>query len=214
MAFITKESSIVYEENGAVLAEVCFPEGEDGTVAITRTFVDEALRGQGMAGQLMQRAAEHLRAGGKRPCRCAAMPWHGLKSTRNMPMFWPANNTGHSKGPAPKWCRPFGFSCFAAPHAKARQRPRLPGKALLGTKRPVPRTENAADSFFRHAVSAAFSAAVRLFSVPACASSWYLACPCRWQCNRQRRLPPGPAGHICPHKSTCLGCCNTWGWTR
>ena len=31
MAFITKESSIVYEENGAVLAEVCFPEGEDGT---------------------------------------------------------------------------------------------------------------------------------------------------------------------------------------
>ena len=47
MAFITKESSIVYEENGAVLAEVCFPEGEDGTVAITRTFVDEALRGRG-----------------------------------------------------------------------------------------------------------------------------------------------------------------------
>lgn len=46
MAFITKESSIVYEENGAVLAEVCFPEGEGGTVAITRTFVDEALRGQ------------------------------------------------------------------------------------------------------------------------------------------------------------------------
>ena len=50
MAFITKESSIVYEENGAVLAEVCFPEGEDGTVAITRTFVDEALRGQGHGG--------------------------------------------------------------------------------------------------------------------------------------------------------------------
>lgn len=66
MAFITKESSIVYEENGAVLAEVCFSEGEGGTVAITRTFVDEALRGQGMAGQLMQRAAEHLRAGGKK----------------------------------------------------------------------------------------------------------------------------------------------------
>ena len=48
MAFITKENSIVYEENGRVLAEVCFPEGEGGTAAITRTFVDEALRGQGI----------------------------------------------------------------------------------------------------------------------------------------------------------------------
>ena len=77
MAFITKESSIVYEENGAVLVEVCFPEGEDGTVAITRTFVDEALRGQGMAGQLMQRAAEHLRAGGKKavPVCSYAVAW-------------------------------------------------------------------------------------------------------------------------------------------
>ena len=74
MAFITKESSIVYEENGAVLAEVCFPEGEDGTVAITRTFVDEALLGQGMA---MQRAAEHLRAGGKKavPVCSYAVAW-------------------------------------------------------------------------------------------------------------------------------------------
>ena len=66
MAFITKENGLVYEENGRVLAEVCFPEGEGGTAAITRTFVDEALRGQGMAGQLMQRAAEHLRTGGKK----------------------------------------------------------------------------------------------------------------------------------------------------
>lgn len=47
MAFITKENSIIYEENGRVLAEVCFPEGEGGAAAITRTFVDEALRGQG-----------------------------------------------------------------------------------------------------------------------------------------------------------------------
>lgn len=66
MAFITKENSIVYEENGRVLAEVCFPEGEGGAAAITRTFVDEALRGRGMAGQLMQRAAEHLRADGRK----------------------------------------------------------------------------------------------------------------------------------------------------
>ena len=79
MAFITKESSIVYEENGAVLAEVCFPEGEDGVRGKKEldAIVDEALRGQGMAGQLMQRAAEHLRAGGKKavPVCSYAVAW-------------------------------------------------------------------------------------------------------------------------------------------
>lgn len=77
MEFVTKETGIVYEENGKVLAEVCFAEHEDGAVAITRTFVDEALRGQGMAGKLMLQAAQHLRACGKKavPVCSYAVAW-------------------------------------------------------------------------------------------------------------------------------------------
>ena len=67
MAFITKENSIVYEENGRVLAEVCFPEGEGGTAAITRTFVDEALRaGYGRPADAARgRASAHRRQKGR-----------------------------------------------------------------------------------------------------------------------------------------------------
>ena len=65
-----------------------FPEGEGGAAAITRTFVDEALRGQGMAGQLMQRAAEHLRASGRKavPVCSYAAAW--FKKHPNMRTCW------------------------------------------------------------------------------------------------------------------------------
>ena len=43
-------------------AEVTFPVVEPGVVEINRTFVDESLRGQGVAGQLMGRGrGEHRR---------------------------------------------------------------------------------------------------------------------------------------------------------
>ena len=71
-------------------------------------------------------------------------------------MFWPANNTGHSKGPAPNGAGPLVFPVLPRPMQRHGRGRVCPAKPFLGTKRPVPRTENAADSFFRHAVSAAF----------------------------------------------------------
>jgi len=53
-------------EQGRTIAEVTFPEVKDGVVDINHTFVDEALRGQGIAGKLMKEAAEHLRKENKK----------------------------------------------------------------------------------------------------------------------------------------------------
>ncbi len=60
-----KEDRITYEDQGKVLAEVFFPEEGENRVNICHTFVDESLRGQGIAGQLLERAAKQLRSQGK-----------------------------------------------------------------------------------------------------------------------------------------------------
>ena len=52
-------------EDGALLAEVTFPTGEDGAADINHTFVDGSLRGQGVAGQLLEAAVQQLRQEGK-----------------------------------------------------------------------------------------------------------------------------------------------------
>lgn len=53
-------------EDGKVLAEVTFPTGEDGVADINHTFVDESLRGQGVASKLLRAAADEIRAQGKK----------------------------------------------------------------------------------------------------------------------------------------------------
>lgn len=79
MAFVVYENTIVYKDGGKVLAEVAYPPIGIGTVDICRTHVDDALRGQGMAGQLMERTAVELR----KTCRKAeltcsyAIKWFG-----------------------------------------------------------------------------------------------------------------------------------------
>lgn len=62
--------------NGKVIAEVTFPT-IDGTVVINHTFVDNSLRGQGIAGKLLTAAAEQLRADGiKAKATCSyAVKW-------------------------------------------------------------------------------------------------------------------------------------------
>ena len=52
--------------DGELLAEVTFPTGPDGIADINHTFVDESLRGQGVANQLLQAAAQELRAQGRK----------------------------------------------------------------------------------------------------------------------------------------------------
>lgn len=45
---------------GDVLAEVSFPPAGEGVVDINRTFVDESLRGQGVAGMLLEHTVREL----------------------------------------------------------------------------------------------------------------------------------------------------------
>jgi len=68
-----------YDENDKLIAEVTFPDVDDHTVNIDRTFVDESLRGQGVAGKLMEAAAGQLRTQKKKALlTCSyAQKWFG-----------------------------------------------------------------------------------------------------------------------------------------
>ena len=69
----------LYDEKGRMIAEVTFPDVDADTVNINHTFVDDCLRGQGVAGQLMKAAAEQLREQRKKAVlTCSyAVNWFG-----------------------------------------------------------------------------------------------------------------------------------------
>ena len=58
------EQNRIYGQSaqGDLLAEVLFPEADEGVVSITHTFVNESLRGKGVADQLMKTLATELQA--------------------------------------------------------------------------------------------------------------------------------------------------------
>lgn len=64
-------------EGDKVLAKVTFPEVESGIAQIDHTFVDESLRGQGIAGQLLDRATAVISMSGlrARPTCSYAVSW-------------------------------------------------------------------------------------------------------------------------------------------
>ncbi len=67
MNFIHEHNRIYLEDNnGKVIAEVTFPSVRVDVVNINHTFVDGSLRGQGIAGKLMEETADQLRKEGKR----------------------------------------------------------------------------------------------------------------------------------------------------
>lgn len=67
MEFIYRENEIVLESpEGSRLACVTFPAVDTETVEIDHTFVDDTLRGQGIAGKLMEAAAGMLEEKGLR----------------------------------------------------------------------------------------------------------------------------------------------------
>ncbi len=66
MDFSYFSDKITINDQTKTLAEVDFPELEPGLVDINHTFVDDSLRGQGIAGKLMEAAADHLRSEGKK----------------------------------------------------------------------------------------------------------------------------------------------------
>ena len=66
MDFSYFSDKITINDQTKTLAEVDFPELEPGLVDINHTFVDDSLRGQGVAGKLMEAAADPLRSEGKK----------------------------------------------------------------------------------------------------------------------------------------------------
>lgn len=65
MNFI-KEPNRIYLQNetGKVVAEITFKEIEKGIYNIDHTFVDESLRGQGIASKLVELAVEKIKSKG------------------------------------------------------------------------------------------------------------------------------------------------------
>lgn len=64
------------DARGELLCEVTFP-SSDGTATINRTYVSEVLRGQGVAGQLMEAAVRQIEEQGMQaePVCSYAVKW-------------------------------------------------------------------------------------------------------------------------------------------
>ena len=62
-----KEPGRIYAEDdaGKVVAEIVFPEVRPGVCEIMHTYVDDSLRGQGVAGELMTLAVAAIEGEGK-----------------------------------------------------------------------------------------------------------------------------------------------------
>ncbi len=78
MEFI-KENERIYLNNqeGALIAEITFPAVSDSVISINRTFVDDSLRGQGIAGKLVEEALAYAKEHNKkiRPTCSYAVKW-------------------------------------------------------------------------------------------------------------------------------------------
>lgn len=62
MNFIHEENKIyLNDENSHMIAVVTFPKIDDKVVNIDHTYVDSSLRGQGIAGKLMEETVKQLR---------------------------------------------------------------------------------------------------------------------------------------------------------
>lgn len=53
-------------EEGKIIAEVTFPDFDDNTIIIDHTFVDDSLRGQGIAAKLMLEVVSYAKANNKK----------------------------------------------------------------------------------------------------------------------------------------------------
>lgn len=78
MEFSTENNRLYKnDENGKMIAEISFPETAPGVFTIDHTFVDDSLRGQGIADKLVRTAIENIRAkGGHIEATCSyAVRW-------------------------------------------------------------------------------------------------------------------------------------------
>lgn len=82
MEYITEKNRIYAIEGGEEVAEVTFPE-RNGIYVINHTFVDDRLRGQGIASELVRRAVEEIEQRGGR-----------VEATCSYAQLWLARNRG------------------------------------------------------------------------------------------------------------------------
>lgn len=82
MEYITEKNRIYAIEGGKEVAEVTFPD-RNGIYVINHTFVDDRLRGQGIASELVRRAVEEIEQRGGR-----------VEATCSYAMLWLARNRG------------------------------------------------------------------------------------------------------------------------
>ena len=76
MRYVITDTRINYvDDNNSTLAEITFPEVSDGVYEINHTFVDDSLRGQGIAGRLVKMAAEQI----NRNCGRVTASWSKKK---------------------------------------------------------------------------------------------------------------------------------------
>lgn len=65
MEFSQEEGRFFIEDNGNTLAEITFTQPNDKFFIIDHTFVDDQLRGQGIANQLVKKVVDKARADDK-----------------------------------------------------------------------------------------------------------------------------------------------------
>lgn len=93
MEYITYKNRIAVMENGVEVGEVTFPENEKGVYVINHTYVDNRLRGQGIASELVSRAVEEIeRRGGH------------VTATCSYALLWLARNRGYDISDTPLSC--------------------------------------------------------------------------------------------------------------
>jgi len=59
--FIIEDNRIYLEKEGKLLAEITYNKEDENTYVIDHTFVDESLRGQGIASKLVEKAVEEIK---------------------------------------------------------------------------------------------------------------------------------------------------------
>ncbi len=107
MEFRTYKNRIVLvDDEEQALAEIDFPamEEEPGTVEITHTYVDESLRGRGLAGKLMTRLITYLERNQLKayPSCSYAVDWfakHSEAAHLLSPSYVPGTDTNHAALP-------------------------------------------------------------------------------------------------------------------
>ena len=93
MEYITEGNRIYVIDNGEKVGEVTFPENKKGVYVINHTYVDDRLRGQGIASELVRRAVEEIERRGGR-----------VEATCSYALLWLARHRGYDIGDTPLSC--------------------------------------------------------------------------------------------------------------